>query len=163
MYKEFNNSRICVIDYLPLLKSAIKDTIIICKKYNIPFTTSGKYSRDVQKFFYHYCLDKFCSEYKKCPTTFEKVFVYYPMPRNTPFSEKNFLKILNALPFPWVKVSSWYTPDLENAAKTRIDKKTFQHKTLQFINRNELHVLLKSFQKNTFFSKGTVDFSTVLE
>jgi hypothetical protein len=163
MYKEFLSSRVCVIDYLPLLKGAIKDTILICKKYNVPFNTSGKYSSDVQKFFYHYCLDKFCTEYKKCPSGLEKVLVIYPLPKNVPFSEKHLLKILNVLPFPWVKVSSWQTPDLENAAKTALQRKITIKKTIQFADRNALHIFLKGIQKNTIFSKGTVDFSRDFE
>jgi len=163
MYKEFLSSRICVLDYLPLLKSAIKDTIVICKKYNIPFNTSGKYSRDVQKFFYHYCLEKFCSEYTKCPSNLEKVLVIYPLPRNVPFSEKHLLKILNVLPFPWVKVSSWHSPDLENASKAGLQRKISTQKTIQFADRNALHIFLKGIQKNIIFSKGTVDYSRNIE
>lgn len=163
MYKEFLSSRICVIDYLPLLKSAIRDTILLCKKYNIPFNTEGRSSKDVQKFFYHYSLEKFCSEYKKCPSKLEKVLVVYPLPSNFPFSEKNLFKILNVLPFPWVKVSSWYSPDLENAARVGLNKKTSSQKTLRFANRNDLHIFLKGIQKNTIFSKGTVDFSRDIE
>lgn len=163
MYKEFPASRICVIDYLPLLKTAIRDTILICRKYNIPFETKGRYSKDVQKFFYHYCLDKFCSEYKKCPSTLEKILVVYSIPKNIPFSEKNLLKILNVLPFSWVRISSWHSPDLENAAKVHLDKKTSPYKTLKFANRHDLHVFLKNVQKKTFFSKGSVDFSGLLE
>lgn len=163
MYKEFLSSRICVIDYLPLLKSAIRDTIVLCKKYNIPFNTSGRSSTDVQKFFYHYCLDKFCREYKKCPSELEKVLVIYPLPHNIPFSEKNLFKILNVLPFPWVKVSSWHSPDLENAAKIGLNKKISPQKTLRFANRHDLHVFLKGIQKNTIFSKGSVDFSRDFE
>ena len=163
MYKEFLSSRICVIDYLPLLKAAIRDTILICRKYNIPFETRGKCSKDVQKFFYHYCLDKFCTEYKKCPSTLEKILGVYPLPKNIAFSDKNLLKILNVLPFPWVQISSWYSPDLENAARIRLNKKTSSRKTLRFANRHDLHIFLKGIQKNTFFSKGSVDFSRDFE
>ena len=93
MHKEFPTSRVCVIDYYPLLKSAIKETIYICKKYNIPFTTTGRGAKDVHKFFYHYCLDKFCTEYKNCPSFYEKVLAVYPLPTNVPFSDKNLDKI----------------------------------------------------------------------
>ena len=163
MHKEFPSSRICVIDYYPLLKSAVKETVHICKKYNIPFITSGRQSKDVHKFFYHYCLDKFCSEYKKCSSKHEKVLVFYPIPRELPFSEKSLDKILAVLPVPYCKVSSWYSPDLESAASRALVSSKNTHKTTKFASKHDLFNVLKGLQKNTIFSKGTVDFSMDIE
>jgi hypothetical protein len=162
MYKEFSSSRVCVIDYYPLLKSAIKETIYICRKYNIPFITTGKNSKDVNKFFYHYCLDKFCTEYKKCPSSLEKVLAVYPLPHNAPFSDKNLNKILNVLPLPWCKISSWFSPDLETSALNALVKNKSQQKTKNFANKHHLYTLLKTFDKNKIFSKGSVDFPSDL-
>jgi hypothetical protein len=163
MYKEFPVSRVCVIDYYPLLQSAIKDTIQICKKYSIPFVTTGRTSKDVQKFFYHYCLDKFCSEYKKCPSKFEKVLAVYPLPHDFPFSNQNLDKILSVLPLPWCRTNSWHSPDLENAALKTVSKSKTSQKTIHFANKYDLHTVLKNIQKNKFFTKGSVDFSSDLE
>lgn len=163
MYKEFPISRVCVIDYYPLLKSAIKETVSICNKYNIPFITSGKQSKDVQKFFYHYCLDKFCSEYKKCSSAYEKVLAFYPTPREIPFSDKSLNKILSVLPLPYCKVSSWYSPDLENAAINALKNTQKNQKATKFASKHDLFIVLKNLQKNTLFSKGSVDFSRDIE
>lgn len=163
MYKEFPVSRVCVIDYQPLLKSAIRETIQICKKYSIPFVTSGRQSKDIQKFFYHYCLDKFCSEYKKCPSKYEKVLAIYPLPHSIPFPQKNLNKILSVLPLPWCEVSSWYSPDLEMSANHSLTKLKSNNKTQKFADKHDLYVVLKNIQKNKIFSKGTVDFSGNLE
>lgn len=159
MYKEFAASRICVIDYYPLLKSAVRETIQICKKYNIPFITEGRQSKDVQKFFYHYCLDKFCSEYKKCSSKYEKVLAFYPSPKELPFSEKSLNRILAVLPIPYCKVGSWYSPDLESAASRTLATSKNTQKTTKFANKHDLFTFLKGLQKNTIFSKGSVDFS----
>jgi len=159
MYKEFPSSRICVIDYYPLLKSAVRETIQICKKYNIPFITEGRQSKDVQKFFYHYCLEKFCSEYKKCSSKHEKVLAFYPSPKELPFSEKSLDRILAVLPIPYCKVSSWYSPDLESAASRVLATSKNTQKTTKFANKHDLFTFLKGLQKNTIFSKGSVDFS----
>lgn len=163
MYKEFPVSRVCVIDYQPLLKDVITETIQICKKYSIPFVTTGRHSGDVQKFFYHYCLDKFCTEYKKCPSKYEKVLAIYPLSKTIPFSDKNLNKILSVLPLPWVRVSSWFSPDLELAASNAVKKTVTTKKTTKFASKHDLHHVLKNLQKKTFFSKGTVDFSGNLE
>jgi hypothetical protein len=163
MHKEFPVSRVCVIDYYPLLKSSIKETIQMCKKYNIPFVTQGRTSKDIQKFFYHYCLEKICSEYKKCPSSYEKVLAVYPIPKELPFSQKNLDKILSVLPIPWCKVSSWHSPDLELSAFKSLSKPKSPQKTLTFANKHDLHVVLKNIQKNKIFSKGSVDFSGNLE
>ena len=159
MYKEFPNSRVCVIDYFPLLKSAIKETFYICKKYNIPFITVGRQSKDVQKFFYHYCLEKFCSEYKKCDSTYEKVIAFYATPKEIPFSNKSLDKILSVLPLPYCKVGSWNSPDLENAALRSLNKAKNSQKAAQFASKHNLYLVLKDLQKKTIFSKGSVDFS----
>jgi hypothetical protein len=163
MYKEFPASRVCVIDYYPLLKSAVKETIQICKKYNIPFITSGRQSKDVQKFFYHYCLDKFCSEYKKCSSKYEKVIAFYPSPKELPFSQKSLDKILSVLPISYCKVSSWYSSDLELAASRSLNSSKKTQKTFKFANKHDLFSVLKNLQKNTIFSKGSVDFSGDIE
>jgi hypothetical protein len=159
MYKEFPVSRVCVIDYYPLLASAVRDTMQICKKYSIPFNTTGQTSKDVQRFFYHYCLEKFCSEYKKCPSKFEKVLVVYPLPHHFPFSKQNLDKILSVLPLPWFKVNSYSSPDLESAAFKTVSKSKTCRKTINFANKYDLQTVLKTIQKNKFFTKGSVDFS----
>jgi hypothetical protein len=159
-YKEFNSSRVCAIDFYPLLIEAIKDTYGVCRKYNIPVVVNNKCTADVTKFFYHYCLEKFCTSFKKCPSKFPKALVVYPLPKNTPFTDQKLLKVLNVLPLPWCKCSSFDSPDMEMAVTRVIEKnKISSAKTNNFANKNLLHGFLKNFEKTKYFSSGAVDLS----
>lgn len=156
-YKEFSSSRVCAIDYYPLLEEALKETYSICKKYNVPFQTTGKGSTDVAKFFYHYCLEKFCSGFKKCPSEFPKSLVVYPLPRGIPFSDKKLKQVLNVLPVPWCECSSFQSPDVEMAVVRSVDKTAPGSKISNFANKNALYGFIKNFKKTKYFSSGTVD------
>lgn len=155
-YKEFIGSRVCAIDFQPLLIESIKETLSICRKYNIPLK-----SPDVTKFFYHYCLDKFCTSYGKCSSKFPKALVVYTIPKGIPFTNKNLDKVLNVLPFPWCKCSSFESPDVELAVVSTINKtRNFRESKLSnFAHKNQLHKFLKDFRKIKYFSSGTVDLS----
>ena len=158
-YKEYNGSRVCAIDFQPLLIEAIKETLSICKKYNIPLK-----SLDVKKFFYHYCLDKFCLAYQKCNSKYPKSLVVYPISKNIPFSNKNLDKVLRVLPLPWCKCSSFNTPDVELAVINSINNsKSVSNKLNNFANKHQLHKFLNDFKKVKYFSSGSVDFDGVSE
>lgn len=152
-YKDFNGSRVCAIDFQPLLIEAIKETVSICKKYSIPLSSS-----DVKKFFYHYCLEKFCSIYQSCPSKYPKALVVYDIPRGIPFTNKNLDQVLKVLPIPWCRCNSFISPDVEIAVSSAINKSKSKEKMLNnFANKNHLHNFLKNFKKSKKFSLGTVD------
>jgi len=155
-YKEFD-SRVCAIDYYPLLAEAVKETLQICKKYGVTAVSTGKGSGDVSKFFYHYCLEKFCTGFKKCPSNFPKALVVYPLPKGIPFSDKKLKKVLSVLPLPWCECSSFQSPDVEMAVTRAIEKQANSSKTVNFANKNALYSFIKNFQKIKYFSSGTVD------
>lgn len=156
-YREYEVSRVCAIDFKPLLIEAIKETLQICKKYNISMSTRSG-AADVSKFFYHYCLEKFCSSVKKCPSKFPKAIVIYPLTSQDPFSEKNLKKILKVLPVPWCECSSFDSPDVESAVIRSISKdKTNGSRTNAFANKYQLHAFLKNFKTTKIFSNGVVD------
>jgi len=155
-YVEFNSSRVCAIDFQPLLIEAIKETISICKKYGIPLN-----SVDVKKFFYHYCLEKFCSVYQKCPSKYPKALVVYDIPKGIPFSNKNLECVLKVLPLPWSKCNSFNSPDVELAVISAINKtKSVGKKIDNFASKNQLHSFIKNFKKTKHFSSGSVDFNS---
>jgi len=155
-FQEYNGSRVCAIDFQPLLIEAIKETIGICKKYNIPLN-----SLDVKKFFYHYCLEKFCSGYQKCPSKYPKALVVYDIPKGVPFTNKNLDKVLNVLPIPWCRCGSFNSPDVEFAVSSSINKLKTREKMLNnFANKNQLYSFLKDFKKTKYFSSGSVDFDS---
>jgi hypothetical protein len=158
-FKEFKGSRVCAIDFEPLLFDAIKETIQICKKYNVPLK-----SIDVSKFFYHFCLEKFCAAYQKCPSKFPKALVVYKISKNIPFSNKKLEKILRVLPIPWCTCSSFDSPDIELAVNNAITKsKSTSNKLNNFASKNQLYKFLKDFKKIKYFSSGSVDLSQSTE
>lgn len=157
MYKEYSSSRVCAIDYYPLFLEALKETYMVTRKYGLTFKTSNK---DIQKFFYHYCLEKFCSGYKKCNSKYSKVLVVYPLPKDVLFTDKNLQKILNVLPIPWVKCSSFSSPDIEMGCVRAIEKNRLSGQKLNnFANKHFLHKLLLSQKNLKLFSGGAVDYS----
>ena len=158
-YKEYKHSRVCAIDFLPLFTEAVKDTLAICSKYGI----SSKRSADVSKFFYHYCLEKFCSGFKNCQSSYPKVIVVYPLPVNVNFNSKKLDKVLKVLPVPWCKCSSFQTPDVESACLNVLQKNGNFAKTQNFANKHLLLKFLKDFKKLKYFSNGSVDFNNVTE
>jgi len=158
-YKEYNGSRVCAIDFQPLLIEAIKETLNICKKYNISLK-----SLDVKKFFYHYCLEKFCSVYQKCPSRYPKALVVYDIPKGIPFTNSKLDKVLRVLPLPWCKCRSFTSPDVETAVVSAINKsKTVGKKLNNFANKNQLYSFIKGFKKIKHFSSGSVDFTSTGE
>jgi hypothetical protein len=164
MYKDFPNQRVCAINFYPLFLEALKDTYQLSKKFNLAFKTTGKGSKDVHKFFYHYCLEKFCSGYKNCKSKYSKVLVVYPLSKNVLFTDKNLTKILNVLPIPWIKCSSFDSPDVEKACAGAVNKNIQTSSKLnKFANKHTLHKFLLSHKKLKLFSGGTVDFSGVQE
>lgn len=161
MYKEYSSSRVCAIDYYPLFLEALKETYQITRKYGLSFKTSSK---DIQKFFYHYCLEKFCSGYKKCNSKYSKVLVVYPLPKDVLFTDKNLQKILNVLPVPWIKCSSFESPDVEMGCVRAIEKNRLSGQKLNnFANKHSLHKLLLSQKNLKLFSGGVVDYSGLTE
>jgi hypothetical protein len=164
MYKDFPNQRVCAIDFYPLFLEALKETYLLSKKFNLSFKVAGKGSNDIHKFFYHYCLEKFCFGYKDCKSKYSKVLVVYPLPKKVLFTDKNLTKILNVLPIPWIKCSSFDSPDVEMACSGAINKNIKSISKLnKFANKHTLYKFQLARKKLKLFSKGSVDFSGVQE
>ncbi len=156
-YKEYPKSRVCGIDYYPFFLDAIKESYNFCKKYKIPYNFKSK---DIQKFFYHYCLDKLCYGYQKCNSKYPKAFVVYPLPKDIGFTDKHFKKVLNVLPVTWVKVRSFNSPDTEYAlARVLNNNRQVSSKLKKFLNKNALYNFQKKNEDIKTFSLGTVDLS----
>jgi len=160
-YKEYSSTRVCAIDYAPLFVEAVKETIQICTKYNVSFT--GRSSADVSKFFYHYCLEKFCTGFKNCTSRYPKVLVVHTIPKNVIFDDKKLDKVLKALPVPWCKVNSFQSPDVESACLNALQKYNKDNKTANFANKHSLVKFLNDFKKTKYFSSGTVDLASSQE
>jgi hypothetical protein len=155
--KEYPKSRVCGIDYYPYFLDAIKESYNFCKKYKIPYNFKSK---DIQKFFYHYCLDKLCYGYQKCNSKYPKAFVIYPLPKDTGFTDKHFEKVLKVLPVTWVKVRSFNSPDTEYAlARVLNNNRQVSSKLKKFLNKNALYNFQKKNKNFKTFSLGTVDLS----
>jgi hypothetical protein len=164
MYKEYPANRVCAIDYYPLFLEALKETYQLAKKFNIPFRAQGKGSADIQKFFYHYCLEKFCTGYKNCKSKYPKVITVYPLPKDIVFNDKSLNKILSILPVPWVRCSSFNSPDTEMACVRAINKSRNTGSRLNtFADKYALHRFLISQKNLKLFSGGSVDLSGLTE
>lgn len=160
MYKDYPAQRVCAIDFYPLFLEALKESYHICKKYNIPFRTEGKGSRDVQKFFFHYCLEKFCTGYKNTKSKYPKCIVVYPLPKDVFFNDKSLTQILKVLPVPWCKVSSFESPDTEMACLRAINQNKQRDQRLNsFAHKHELVQFLKNSKKTKLFLNGALDLS----
>ncbi len=156
-FKEYPKSRVCGIDYYPLFLEALKESYNFCKKYKIPYNFKSK---DIQKFFYHYCLDKLCHGYQKCDSKYPKALVIYPLPKNVGFTDKHFQNILKVIPIPWVKVQSFDSPDTEYAIlKVLTNNRMISSKLEKFLNKNALYNFQNKNKKIKTFSLGTVDLS----
>ena len=155
-FKEYPKSRVCGIDYCPYFIDALKESYSFCKKYKIPYNFKSK---DIQKFFYHYCLEKLCYGYQKCDSKYPKAFVVYPLPKDVGFTDKHFQTILKVLPVPWVKVSSFDSPDTEMALTRTLNNvnRLVSSKLQKFLNKNALYSFQKKNKKSKTFSLGTVD------
>jgi hypothetical protein len=165
--KEYPDKRVCVIDFLPLLEDSLKEVYTLCKKYKIPFTVQGRGSTDITKFFYHYCLDKFCNSYSKCKSKYPKVIVVYDVNHNKVvrnFIKKGLDKVLKVLPVPYCKVKTFDSPDTAMAALSTLNKTRLVSSKLQkFAKTNQLHDFIKKSSKSKYFPVGTVDLPLVQE
>lgn len=159
MKKIYPGSRICAIDFYPLFLEALKETYGLSSKFNLEFKTSGRGSKDIHKFFYHYCLEKFCSGYKLCSSAgLPKVLVIYPLPKHVLFTDKNLSKVLKVLPVPWVKCTSFDSPDVEMACIGALSKNINSNRKLNnFASKHTLYNFLTKIKKSKTFSQGTVD------
>lgn len=156
-FKEYPKSRVCGIDYYPYFVDALKESYSFCKKYKIPYSFKSK---DIQKFFYHYCLEKLCYGYQKCNSKYPKALVIYTLPKNVGFTDKHFEKVLKVLPVPWVIVNSFDSPDTEMAlVRTLSNNRLISSKLEKFLNQHSLHNFQKKNKKIKTFSLGTVDLS----
>jgi len=156
-FKEYPKSRVCGIDYYPYFVDALKESYSFCKKYKIPYNFKSK---DIQKFFYHYCLEKMCFGYQQCKSKYPKAYIIYPLPKNVGFTDKHFQKILRVLPVPWVTVKDINSPDVEMALTRALsDNHLISSKLEKFLNKNSLYMFQKNNAKNKTFLHGTVDLS----
>jgi hypothetical protein len=165
--KEYPDKRVCTIDFLPLLEDSLKEVYMLCKKYKIPFTVEGRGSTDITKFFYHYCLDKFCNSYSKCKTKYPKVIVVYDVNHSKVvrnFVKRGLDKVLKVLPVPYCKVKTFDSPDTAMAALSVLSKTRLVSSKLQkFAKTNQLHDFIKKSGKSKYFPVGTVDLPLVQE
>jgi hypothetical protein len=156
-FKEYPKARVCGIDFYPYFLDALKETYAFCKKYKIPYSFQSK---DIQKFFYHYCLDKFCYGYQKCDSKYPKALVIYSLPKEIGFTDKHLQNVLKVLPIPWVKVKHFDSPDTEYAVQRALsNNRLVSSKLKKFLNKNSLINFQKKNKKIKQFSLGTVDLS----
>jgi hypothetical protein len=156
-FKEYPKSRVCGIDFYPYFIEALKESYGFCKKYKIPYNFKSK---DIQKFFYHYCLEKLCYGYQKCSSKYPKALVIYSLPKEVGFTDKHLQNVLKVLPVPWVKVRQFDSPDTEYAVqRTLSNNKLISSKLEKFLNKNALYNFQKKNKKSKQFSLGTVDLS----
>ena len=156
---EFKKSQVTGIDYYPYFLQAVKEMYGFCKKYKIPFNFKSK---DIQKFFYHYCLEKLCDGYQKCKTKYPKAFVIYSLPKEFSYNQKFFEKALKVLPVPWVKVKAFDSPDVEFALIRALAQTNPKTKNLNnFCKHYSLYSLYKKHKKIKNFSFGSVDLTRV--
>lgn len=156
-FKEYPKSRVCGIDYYPYFVDALKESYAFCKKYKIPYSFKSK---DIQKFFYHYCLEKLCYGYQECKSKYPKALVIYPLPRDVGFTDKHLQSILKVIPVPWIKVQSFDSPDTEmGLVRALTNNRLIGSKLEKFLNANALYSFQKKNKKIKAFSLGTVDFS----
>jgi hypothetical protein len=159
-FKEYPKSRVCGIDFYHYFVEALKESYGFCKKYKIPYSFKSK---DIQKFFYHYCLEKFCYGYQKCNSKYPKALVVYPLPKEVGFTDKHLQSVLKVLPIPWVKVRQFDSPDTEYAIQRALSNgKLVSSKLEKFLNKNSLINFQKKNKKSKTFSMGTVDLSETL-
>jgi len=156
-FKEYPKSRVCGIDFYPYFVEALKESYAFCKKYKIPYSFKSK---DIQKFFYHYCLDKLCYGYQKCNSKYPKALVVYSLPKEVGFTDKHLQNVLKVLPVPWVKVKQFDSPDTEYAILRAVsNNKLISSKLKKFLNKNALYSFQKKNKVIKQFSLGTVDLS----
>ena len=154
-FKEYPKSRVCGIDFYPHFLEALKESYGFCKKYKIPYSFK---SQDIQKFFYHYCLDKLCHGYQKCSSKYPKALVVYSLPKEVGFTDKHLQNVLKVLPVPWVKVKQLDSPDTEYAILRAVSSnKLISSKLEKFLKKNALYNFQKKNKKTKTFSMGTVD------
>ena len=163
IYKEYPASRICTIDYYPVVLESIKESYETCRQLGLLSNQWTRHTNDITKLFLHHTLDSLCNKYVDCKSNFRRVYIIYPVNTDvntTKFINNNLQKILNVCPFPWCKISSLLSPEIESAATKAADKHRSNYsKLLNFTKNNSLHVFRKKIQKKRIYSNSTVDFS----
>ena len=164
-YKEFDKSRICVIDSFPILLKSIQDVCYICDKNNIPFNLTGRGSGDIHNMFYHFCIENIFYAHKNCKSRYPKVLLLYPFMNYQDnykianyFANSNvFEKVLKVIPFPYCKCSTYNDKEMEAAAISVIEKHKIDYtKITKFANTKKLSIILSRFKKEKEFSHGFV-------
>jgi hypothetical protein len=159
-FKEFPESRICVIDFKPVLLKAIKNAQGFCKKSNLIFDLKNK---DIKKLLSHFIINDFCSVYSRTKTSYIKIFGVYKTDINEEY-QKIFDKILSVLPIPYCVIENMDHPDTKYAAINKINQDKNNYRQLKrFANNNGLTKLQENLTKQNIFFGGTVDFSRSLE
>jgi len=165
-YKEFDKSRVCVIDSFPILYKSIQDVIYTCETNNIPFNFIGRGSGDVHNLFYHFCIENIFYAHKNCKSKYPKVLLLYPFMNyqknhkiaNFFANSKIFEKLLKVIPFPYCKCSTYNDKEMESAAISTIEKHRIDYnKITKFANVKKLTSILKKFKQQKQFSHGFID------
>jgi hypothetical protein len=163
IYKEYPATRICTIDYYPVILESIKESYETCRQLGLTGNHWSKHTSDITKLFLHHTLNSLCDKYTECNSVFRKVYIVYPVNTDTNTTRfiNNYLqKVLKICPFPWCKVPSLSSPEIESAAVRAADKhKSNYSRTFNFTKNNSLHAFTKKMQKKRIFSNSIVDFS----
>jgi len=164
-YKQFDKSRVCVIDSFPILLKSVQDVAFFCSSNNIAFNTSGRGSGDVHNLFYNFCIENIDYAYNNIKTHYPKVLLLYPFSNhqsgakiaNYFLKSKVFEKVLKILPYPCCKVSTYNDKEMEAAAIAVIEKHKVNYtKITKFANVKRLDSVLSRYRKTKAFSHGFV-------
>lgn len=163
--KEYPEHRVCVIDFLPCIERAVKDTYNFFLELNVPSTFFSKNKKDLLKVFYHYTFSNLCETYQQCESVYRKVFATYNIEEHnvipTLFLE-NINTVLKVCPVHWCKVPSLNSPDVGIAASAATEKQVEVYSKLsKFTKDKQLTAISSKIKKSRLFSNILVDFSVV--
>jgi len=163
--KEYPEHRVCVIDFLPCIERAVKDTYNFFLELNVPSTFFSKNKKDLLKVFYHYTFSNLCETYQQCESAYRKVFATYNIEERNVIPVlflKNINTVLKVCPVHWCKVTSLNSPDVGIAASVASEKQIEVYSKLsKFTKEKQLTAISSKIKKSRLFSNILVDFSTV--
>lgn len=161
--KECAQERVCVIDGYPIIDKSLKQAFISLKKLGLSPSLWSFYKKDVQRFFYYYCIQNLHTAYLSHKTKYRKVLVFQKSTKNTPAGDfiKTYLPaVLKACTFPWCEVNSLNTPELGAIASRTYEKQQIKSDKLEsFLKKYKINKLAKKIKKNIHQQKIIVDFS----
>lgn len=165
--QEYPEHRVCVIDFLPCVERAVKDTYNFFLDLNVPSSFFSKNKKDLLNVFYHFTLTNLCETYQQCDSVYRKVFATYNIEKHSVIPSL-FLEKLNTVlkvcPVHWCKVSSLNSPDVGIIASVATEKEANTYSKLcKFTKEKQLTAISSKIKKLRLFSNILVDFSVVEE